>query len=274
MTRKQILTGGILSLTLALEMGCKHASAPTNQQSKYTQDAIAAGGTLNSDGSVTNPNGTITEPNGNVVTATSVNGAAAPPQGAGAPPPAQNVSAANQPPAASTPSTSAPPAPVALTVPAGTDVTIRTNEEISASRDPDGTRFTGVLERPVEVHHQVIYERGTPVAGVVVAEKRKGEFAGQGDLGIELTAIGRQTVRTSEYVLRDKGRGKRTGAFIGGGGGLGALIGGLAGGGRGALIGGLAGAGAGTAASTTGSKDVIIRPESVITFRLREAVTR
>jgi hypothetical protein len=40
------------------------------------------------------------------------------------------------------------------------------------------------------------------------------------------------------------------------------------------LIGGLAGAGAGTVGSTTGSKDVIIRPESVITFRLRAPVSR
>jgi hypothetical protein len=62
--------------------------------------------------------------------------------------------------------------------------------------------------------------------------------------------------------------------MIGGGAGLGALIGGLAGHGKGAIIGGLAGAGAGTAASTTGSKDVVIRPESVITFRLTQPVSR
>jgi hypothetical protein len=272
MTRKQMLTGGMLSLSLALGVGCKHSTAPANQQSKFTQDAIAAGGTLNSDGSVTNPNGTVTEPNGTVVPASSVQGAAVQ-QGTQAP---QNASAGNPGQQNPGPPVNSPaaPAPAALSAPAGTAVTIRTHEEISASHDPVGTRFTGVLERSVEVHHTVVYERGTPVSGVVVTEKKKGEFAGQGDLGIELTAIGKQAVRTSEYVLTDKGRGKRTGAFIGGGGGLGALIGGIAGGGRGALIGGIAGAGAGTAASTTGSKDVVIRPESVITFRLREAVTR
>jgi hypothetical protein len=108
---------------------------------------------------------------------------------------------------------------------------------------------------------------------VVVASKNKGEFKGAGELAIVVTEIGHVRVHTSEYVLTNKGRGKRTGAFIGGGGGLGALIGGLAGGGKGALIGGLAGAGAGTAASTSGSKDVVIRPESVITFRLTESVS-
>jgi len=271
MMRKQMLAGGFLSLSLVLPMGCKHAAAPANQQSKFTQDAIAAGGTLNSDGSVTNPNGTVTEPNGSVVSAANgaanatSNGAAG--QASGVP---VNQAQTNQ----AQPANAPPPAPVAVTAPVGTRVTIRTNGEISASHDSVGTRFTGVLERPVEVHHAVIFERGTPVAGEVVAEKRKGEFAGQGDLAIELTAIGKQAVKTSEYVQVVKGRGRRTGAFIGGGAGLGAVLGAIAGHGRGALIGGLAGAGAGTLASTSGSKDVVIRPESVITFRLREPVTR
>jgi hypothetical protein len=161
-----------------------------------------------------------------------------------------------------------------VTAPAGTHVVIRTTEEISTATSPVGSHFTGVLERPVEVHGVILFARGTPVAGEVVGEKRKGEFKGQGDIAVVLTGIGRSAVHTSEYVLVNKGRGKRTGAFIGGGGGLGALIGGIAGGGKGALIGGLAGAGAGTAASTTGNKNVIIRPESLITFRLTEPVTQ
>ena len=160
------------------------------------------------------------------------------------------------------------------TAPAGTAVTIRTTEEISSHTDSVGQRFNGVLERPVVSHGVVVFEKGTPVSGEVVGEKNKGEFKGAGDLAITLTAIGREPVRTSEYVQVDKGRGKRTGAFIGGGAGLGAVLGAIAGGGRGALIGGAAGAGAGTLGSTTGSKNVVIRPESVITFRLRAPVSR
>ncbi len=164
-------------------------------------------------------------------------------------------------------------APEVRTAPAGTAVVIRTTQEISSKGDEVGQRFTGVLERPVVSHGTVVFERGTPVAGEVVGEKNKGEFKGAGDLAIVLTAIGNEPVKTSEYVQVDKGRGKRTGAFIGGGAGLGAVIGAIAGGGRGALIGGAAGAGAGTVGSTTGSKNVIIRPESVITFRLRAPVS-
>lgn len=288
------MIAAVTLLVAGLGTGCskKNAAPAAPSETRYTQDAIAAGGTLNSDGSVTNANGSVTEPNGNVIpanpnAATAGNAAMAPAAAAtgSASSPAASAPVTNAPPAGAPTSAAAPAyarntapvervAPVVRTAPAGTPVTIRTNEEISSKGDSVGQRFTGVLERPVLSHGTVIFERGTPVSGEVVAEKNKGTFKGAGDLAIVLTAIGRESVRTSEYVQVDKGRGKRTGAMIGGGGGLGAIIGGIAGGGKGALIGGLAGAGAGTVGSTTGNKNVIIRSESVITFRLREPVSR
>lgn len=96
----------------------------------------------------------------------------------------------------------------------------------------------------------------------------------QGTLGIEVSSIGGQAVRTSPYERAEKGKGRRTAGFIGGGAGGGALIGGLAGGGKGALIGGLIGAGAGTAgAALSGNKDIVIPSESVVTFHLTAPVT-
>ena len=152
---------------------------------------------------------------------------------------------------------------------------IRLNGGLAASRNEVGDRFTGVLEAPVASHGETVFASGTPVSGEVVSSKGKGRFKGAGDLGITLTAIGRESVETSVYEKNAKGRGKRTAGFAGGGAGLGALIGGLAGGGKGALIGGLAGAGGGTAAGAyTGSRDVVIGSESVITFRLTRAVTK
>jgi hypothetical protein len=273
----------LICVSLTLTIGCKNSPAPAPASSQptnsYTQAAVAAGGTLNSDGSVKNPNGSITEPNGTVVppAQSGISGQAGQQLAAGSPPPpAPNQPYSNQPnPAPVANGPSAAPAPVAVTAPRGTPVTVRATEEISAIHTGDGGRWTGVVERPVVYHGITIFERGASVSGVVVAAKRKGNFKGAGDLSIVVTDIGHNRVHTSAYTLVNKGRGKRTAGFIGGGGGVGALIGGLAGGGKGALIGGLAGAGAGTAVgATTGSKDVVIRPESIITFRLTEPVTR
>lgn len=242
-------------------------SAPAQAQGAPQQMAIR-----NPDGSITNPDGSVTYPAGSRVAERENN-----PNGNGASPVTSQAAPVAQ--AAPITRSAAPvvesPSPVRLTVPAGTPVTVRLNGGLSASRNEVGDHWSGVLERPLVYRGTTIFASGTSVGGEVVAAKGRGRFKGAGDLGIELTAIGRERVESSEYEKVAKGRGKRTAGFIGGGGGLGALIGGLAGGGKGALIGGLAGAGAGTAAGAyTGSRDVVIPSESVITFRLRSSVTR
>ncbi len=259
-----LLSGSLFAL------GCKHTPAPvknvdgttTNPNGSVTvpaQTTPPRGPVTNSDGSVTNPDGSVTYPAGSSVAQ-------------------HETTSPLQPntPASPTPATPPPaPAPIRLTAPAGTRVTIRLNTGLAASRNEVGDRFTGILDGPVVSHGATVFASGTPVAGEVVSSKGKGRFKGAGDLGITLTSIGRESVETGVYEKNAKGRGKRTAGFAGGGAGLGALIGGLAGGGKGALIGGLAGAGGGTAAGAyTGSRDVTIGAESLVTFRLTRAVTK
>ncbi|HEY4046764.1 MAG TPA: hypothetical protein VGM27_07860 [Acidobacteriaceae bacterium] len=237
-----LLITGAMTLTIA---GCMKSPPPQV-------------GVTNPDGSVTNPDGSVTYPAGS----NQANREAA----RSSPPPSY------VPPSASVKGTRPPAvqAPRRATIPSGSPVVIRTAEALSASRNNVGDRFSGVLNRAlVSASGETVAPSGTEISGQVVASKRKGRFKGAGDLGIELTSIGGTPVSTTEYEAVGKGRGKRTAAFIGGGAGLGALIGGLAGGGKGALIGGLSGAGAGTVAGAyTGNRDVVIPSESVVTFRL------
>lgn len=170
----------------------------------------------------------------------------------------------------------APAPPPTVEVAAGTALTIRIDQRLSARGSHDGERFTGEVVDPVmDSAGNAVIPKGAPVTGKVVLAKRGGHFKGAADLELRLTSLtlnGKEYPLDTKDVLRTKkGKGKRTGAFVGGGTGLGLLLGGIAGGGKGALIGGLAGAGAGTAgAGLTGNRDLVIPAESVVRFKLKD----
>ncbi len=103
-------------------------------------------------------------------------------------------------------------------------------------------------------------------------------FKGKSVMALTLTRLdvnGTQyRIDTSNLARTKKGKGRRSAAFIGGGAGMGMLIGGVATGGVGLLVGGLAGGGAGAlGAAFTGNRDLSIPAESVVTFRLQDALT-
>ena len=248
-----ILTGVLLT------GGCK--SAPP------MAPGTPAAAPVRSDG--TTASSPAAAPSSSATASGSAPAAAAAPSGA-QPMPAPAPAAAVQP-AAPPP----PPPPVVLTAPSGAAVVVTVTEQLSASKNNVGDGFTGVLAQSVKTSSgAVVFPRGAHVLGTVVAAKGQGRFKGSGALGIEVTSISGMRVNVSSYEKEQKGKGKRTAGFIGGGAGGGALIGGLAGGGKGALIGGLIGAGAGTAgAAFTGNKDVVIPSESTITFHLTAPVS-
>lgn len=190
-------------------------------------------------------------------------------------PGATGASPAAPPVAAAPPSPPPPPPPEKRTAPAGAAVVVTVTQQLSASKNSVGDGFSGVLFQPVKTSDgKVVFPKGAHVTGTVVAAKGQGKFKGSGALGIQVTSIAGMPVQVSEYEKEQKGKGKRTAGFIGGGAGGGALIGGLAGGGKGALIGGLVGAGAGTAAAAfTGNKDVVISSETNVSFHLTSPVT-
>ena len=164
--------------------------------------------------------------------------------------------------------------PTTVTIPSGKVLTVRLADEVGSKVSQPGQSFGGTLAKSVEVNGEVAIPAGAKVEGVVVDAKPLGRFAGGALLELKLSSIranGEELpVETAAFTQTLKGKGKRTGAMIGGGAGLGALIGGLAGGGKGAAIGAAAGAGAGTAGTAyTGNKEIVLPAESAVSFTLQ-----
>ncbi|MFB3814822.1 MAG: hypothetical protein ACE14L_12005 [Terriglobales bacterium] len=164
-----------------------------------------------------------------------------------------------------------------MTLPAGTELTVRLAETLSSKSSQSGQSFTAHLAAPIERDGRVVVPAGAEVVGHVTQAVPLGRFKGGAKLGLALDHLevgGKQYPISGAIMRAAKGKGKRTATMIGGGAGVGALIGGIAGGGKGAAIGALAGAGAGTAGSAlTGNKDITLPAESALTFKLQEPVT-
>ncbi len=162
-------------------------------------------------------------------------------------------------------------------VPAGTPLHVRLDESLGTKTDRAGERFYASLTTPVVVDGRVLIPAGTRFIGHLTQSKPSGHLKGRAVIAVRLDALefhGRQyPIETASISEVSHGRKRHDLKWIGGGGGLGALIGGIAGGGSGALIGGAAGAGAGTAgALVTPRKQLHMAAETPLTFRLRRGV--
>ncbi|HEY4900900.1 MAG TPA: BON domain-containing protein [Terriglobales bacterium] len=171
-----------------------------------------------------------------------------------------------------------PPPPKKLTIPAGTQLTVRLNDTLDSERNQVGDSFHATLGVPIVIDDETVIPSGADVAGHVVDVKSAGRFAGNSVLKLELTSISvsgkTYNVQTSQWSRQGKGEGKNTAVKAGGGAAIGAVIGGLAGGGKGAAIGSVAGAGAGTgAAATKKGEQIKLAPESTLSFLLINTLT-
>ena len=179
---------------------------------------------------------------------------------------------------------SAPPAPVTppppqkITIPAGTQLSIRLSDEVNSEKANVGDVFHGSVSAPVTINDEMVIPTSADVEGRVVEVKSAGRFAGQSVLTLELTKLsmnGRSySLQTSQWSKSGNGRGKSTAAKVGGGAAVGAVLGGIFGGGKGAAIGAAAGAGAGTGVSAaTKGQQIILHPEAIIAFQLQSPIT-
>ena len=162
-------------------------------------------------------------------------------------------------------------------LPAGTELSVRTEETIDSGRAIEGQSYAAELSRDVrDANGDVVIPRGSNAQMVIRSASRGGRFRGTSDLVLDLSSV---SVDGREYRLsaasieqRGKagiGKNERTAKYVGGGALLGTVIGAIAGHGKGAAIGALSGAAAGGAAQLiTRGGSIHVPAETVLTFRL------
>jgi hypothetical protein len=165
-----------------------------------------------------------------------------------------------------------------VTLPESTAIRVTLDQALSSDLSKAGDRFQATVSEPVVIDGKTVIPQGAHAEGWVVDARQSGRLMGRARLQLALQSVAVDGngyyVRTTSSPKIGRDHKKCNLAWIGGGAGGGALIGALAGAGAGALIGGPVGAGAGTTvALLTGKKDIRLRPETPVTFKLAEPVT-
>ena len=164
------------------------------------------------------------------------------------------------------------------TIPAGTEVDVRTNEPIDSKTANAGQKFSASLYADIrDSSGTVIIPNGSD-AELVIESSTPGSLTSASDLVLDLDSLTvsgtRYLVNTNDVTKNGRqglGANRRTAEMVGGGAALGTLIGVLVGHGKGALIGAGVGAGAGAGGQVlTKGKDVQVPAETVLNFKLEQ----
>jgi len=160
------------------------------------------------------------------------------------------------------------------TVPAGTEIAIRTNEAIESKSASGGRTYAAQVEKEVaDAAGGVVIPRGSEARLIIRDASDPTLKTTQLVLDLYSITIDGKTYMVSTDDMKRSGRkgigkNRRTAEMVGGGAALGTLLGAIAGGGKGAAIGAISGAAAGGAVQVlTKGKEVKVPAESVLTFR-------
>ncbi len=162
-------------------------------------------------------------------------------------------------------------------IPAGTQVQIRTNEQIVADAQSTGRSYSAEIAQDIMgPNGQVLIPRYSPAKLTVqnVSSGTMGVGNNQVALALQSVTVHGQNYNvisntTTQSGNRGIGANKRTAEMTGGGAVLGTVIGAIAGGAKGAVIGAVVGGAGGAAAQVlTRGKQVNVPAESVLTFKL------
>jgi hypothetical protein len=174
------------------------------------------------------------------------------------------------------------PEPSAITtktyvVPAGTEVSVRTEETIDSGHAVEGQTYAAEVTKDVrDSAGDCVIPRGANAQLLIKSASKGGHFRGTADLVVDLVSVSisgqRYHLNTTDLAAHGHagiGANKRTAEFAGGGAAIGAIIGAIAGHGKGAAIGAGAGAGGGALTEILTKGTIKIPVESVLTFRLQ-----
>lgn len=163
-------------------------------------------------------------------------------------------------------------------LPCGTELTVRTAEDIDSSTAVVDQTFSAIVERDIRGESDSVIIPAGSHAVLVVREISTGGTTGSPNMVLDMqsmTVSGRRYLVSTADLRKDTGTGigknKRTAETVGGGAALGSIIGAIAGGAKGAAIGVLVGAagGAGVQVLNRG-KDVRVPAETLLTFTLNK----
>lgn len=151
------------------------------------------------------------------------------------------------------------------TLPSGTEIKVRADQEINAEAANAGQNYPGTVTTAV------VNSDGR----VLIPKGAKAELTAQKDGSKAVLDLSSVTIDGQKYLIETKGykqggvgANKTTAKYAGGGAVAGAVIGALAGGGKGAVIGTLAGGAAGAGAQVlTSGKKIHVPAETELTFK-------
>ena len=164
-----------------------------------------------------------------------------------------------------------------VTVPAGTQMSVRMIDGIDSAENQIGDKFHATLEEALVVDGATVVDKGSDVWGRLTQAKEAGRVSGASELRLELTELvvnGKSVpLVTGEYSAKGEARGGNTAKKAATGAAIGAVIGAIAGGGKGAAIGAGVGGAAGTSINVvTKGEQVKVPSETVLEFRLMQPV--
>jgi glucose/arabinose dehydrogenase len=130
-----------------------------------------------------------------------------------APPPDNSTPApvASQPAPQAPAQAAAPPPPAQITIPAGTSIRVRLDQDLGSKISQEGESFDATVADDVVVHGQTVIPREARAEGVVIDAKSLGHFKGGALLELRLERVktrwGSYPVSTSTMSQIEKGKG-------------------------------------------------------------------